>query len=132
MTTPRSGAGHLTDLYLPAPVATALDDVEARLRDTDADADPAERSLADDVTRYALGKARDPLTRALLSRPTIVAWCVHEAVRRTRGEHGRGRSAFYRTAEPLTEQAEAVEAPPKQTGTRRTRRSRGDAKEKKS
>jgi len=143
MTRTRSGAGHLTDRGLPGPLAAALDDVEAGLPDFDAGADPAARSLADDVTRYALGKARDPISQALLSRPAIVAWCVHEAVRRSGDEPRRGRSAYYRTAEPLSEheappeqvaaeQVAAVEVPPEQTETRRTRRSRGDAKEKKS
>jgi hypothetical protein len=122
---------------LPAAVTAALEQVQADLIDLDPAPDPAERALADDVRRYLRQRVRDPLSRALLDRPEILDWCVHRALRRTGPASRRGDSGLYRRAEPLSEPATVAapatsEAAPEPTTTTRTRRTRGDAREKKS
>lgn len=126
---------------LPAAVTTAFNQVQTDLTDSDPDPDPAERDLADQVRRYLRQRVRDPLSRALVERPEIVAWCVHRALRRTEPAPRRGDPGLFRRAEPLAEPISepatgaapgAAEAPPKPTRTSPTRRTRGDAREKKS
>jgi hypothetical protein len=119
----------------PAAVAAALDQVQADLTYSDPTPDPAERALADAVRRYLRQRVRDPLTQALVERPEVLHWCVHEALTRTGPP--RGAPGLYRRAEPLstpatTEAPAAPEAPPEPTRTSTTRRTRGDARGKKS
>ena len=122
---------------MPAAVVAALDQVQADLTDPDPAPDPAERDLADQVRRYLRLRVRDPLSRALVERPEIVAWCVHRALRQTGPAPRRGDPGFYRRAETLSEPAtgatpESAETPPEPTRTRTTRRPRGNAREAKS
>jgi hypothetical protein len=113
---------------MPAPVMAALDRVQADLTESGT-LEPAERDLADDVRRYLLPRVRDPLSRALVERPEIVAWCVHRALRRGEPAPRSGDPGFYRRAEPLPEppaggSSDPGETPPASPG-RTTRRTRG-------
>ena len=108
---------------LPAAVTAALDDVQAGLPDPDPTLDPAERDLADQVRQYLRTRVRDPLSRALLERPEIVAWCVRRALRPTGPSPSGGEPSLYRRAEPMPEPP-----PPART----TRRPAGGTRGKKS
>ena len=110
----------------PAAVTAALDQVQADLTYSDPPPDPAERTLSDAVRRYLRQRVRDPLSQALVQRPEILHWCVHEALQRTEPTHPRGAPGLFRKAEPLS----ASEAPPEPIRTRPTRRTRGDTKGK--
>ena len=121
----------------PAAVTAALDQVQADLTYSDPPPDPAERALTDAVRRYLRQRVRDPLSQALVERPEILHWCVHEALQRTGPTYSRGAPGFYRRAEPLSAPATtaapaASEASPEPIRTRPTRRTRGDARGKKS
>ncbi|MGH3935531.1 MAG: hypothetical protein ACRDS1_11240, partial [Pseudonocardiaceae bacterium] len=97
MTSPISDVGPPDGADLPAPVVAALDEVEAGLTGITTSTDPARRTLADNVARRLHRRVHDPITRVLLSRPKIFAWCLDQAVQ-------PAQPPLYRTADPLPEQ----------------------------
>jgi hypothetical protein len=110
--TPRSG----TDL--PDAVIDALADIEGRLpADAPAD-DPAHRALAGQVAEYLDRRVHDPLIRALLARPGILAYCVRTAVQAEPGQGGFG-SVSVRRSPPLDANGEPPDAPEPSAGPAR-------------
>jgi hypothetical protein len=59
-------------------VAAALDDVENDVPTVPPADDTARRTLEADVTRALDQRLRDPVPRALLSRPKILRWCLDQ------------------------------------------------------
>ncbi|MGH3923126.1 MAG: hypothetical protein ACRDTT_09705 [Pseudonocardiaceae bacterium] len=111
MSSPTRDVGPPDGADLPAPVVAALDEVEAGLPDVTTPADPSRHTLADNVARRLHRRVHDPITRALLSRPKIFAWCLEQAVQ-------PAQPPLYRTADPLPEQPSTQ--PPAATRTTRT------------
>lgn len=104
MPTPSSGSESASDTELPDPVTNALDEVETGLS-TDAPTDePARRALANEVTRYLERQLRDPIPRALLSRPKIFAWALDRAVAQAGPGSGERGWGSFRRADPLVEE----------------------------
>ena len=121
MSTSTSGSGP----ELPDPVTNALKDVEDWLPAGEAVDDPAHRALADDVAEYLVPRLyHDPLTRALLSRPRIFAFCLRTAVQ---ADPGRGdlSSVSVRRSPPLRENGEPAEADEPAAGRRARRGAKG-------
>lgn len=85
---------------LPVSVDAALDDIENSPPVSTAPASPP-RDRTDDVVRHLHRQVSDPVTRALLSRPVIVAWSVAEAIDQAVAARSATGSPSVRRAAPL-------------------------------
>jgi hypothetical protein len=125
-TTPTSDSVSASGTELPEPVTNALDEIETGLPTVTPTDQPERRARTDEVISYLQRQIREPIPRALLSRPKIFAWCLDRALAQTDPDSVGAGSGSFRRAEPLVDEpTEATPAPPAERSTTPSTRRKG-------